>query len=136
GGAGGNDDGGVDAAGQGEARPSAVNHGPGGHPPPGKLPGRQARALEKRPRLANEDLGDTSSLVENADDRERGPPLSARQRTSVAVSQDPSPPFENCRSALADRAVRADVFLEHPGGFGDHRLAAARGKRRDAFRAP
>ena len=132
----GTDDDGVDASGQDETRPSAVNDDPVRHTHPAKLPGRQARALEKRPRLANEDLGDTSSLVENADDRERGPPLSARQRTSVAVSQDPSPPFENCRPALADRAVRADVFLEHPGGFGDHRLAAARGKRRDAFRAP
>src|SRR5207302_9278111 len=106
------------------------------HAHPAELPGREAHGLEERSRLAHEYLGDAAPLVENSDDREGGPPLGARERASIAVREDPVPPFEKRSPALPNLAVRADVLLEDPEGFGDHSEAAARGDRRDAVRTP
>ena len=54
----------------------------------GELPGRQAGALEVRPRLVDPDVDRPLGVVGRLDDAERGPELAAGERPGVAVGQD------------------------------------------------
>ena len=57
-----------------------------------KLPGREPRALEVGPRLVDPDGQLAPGVVGRLDDPERGPELAARERSRVAVGQDPKRP--------------------------------------------
>src|SRR6188472_3234203 len=51
-------------------------------------------ALQVRPRLVDPDVDLTAGVVRDLDHAQRGPELAARQRTRVAVRQDPQRPVD------------------------------------------
>ena len=57
-----------------------------------QLPGRQPRALEIGPGLVDPDVDGPAGVVGRLDDAQRGPELAARERSGVAVGQDPERP--------------------------------------------
>src|SRR4029079_6815747 len=76
-----------------------------------ELPGRQAGALEVRPRLVDEDL-EVAALVERRlDDPAGRPELAAREWPVIAVGQDPEGPVLRARQELEAVGRQAAVVL-------------------------
>ena len=76
-----------------------------------QLPRRQPRPLEKRPRLAAEDVDPLVGFDRGADHAERRAVAGGGERARVAVGEDGRPVFYQPRTVRAERPIRRDVLL-------------------------
>ena len=108
----------VDLAGRHQRRGRAVHDHGERDPERVELPGREPRALEQRPRLADPHVLDETSLECGANGSKRGPVAGRRERARVAVAENPGARGEELHRMGAHAPAALDLrVVQRPRTF-------------------
>ena len=100
-----------------------------GYPAPPELPGRQAGALQQRPRLVHVDVDALALPVGESDHAEGGAHASRGERPGVAVREDAHAVLDAGGAQLGDVPVPGDVLVVERAGDGEERARRGFGAR-------